>query len=496
MPIFPPQILPMVQTEVLTQYQTVIGLEIHIQLALSSKMFATEPSTFSPDANQQLSVITFAHPGALPSINREAISSAIKLGCATQCTINRNTYFARKNYFYPDLPKGYQISQDVRPICEHGLMSIQTANDEKKDIHITRIHIEEDAGKSIHDQSDSHSQIDLNRAGVCLLELVTEPDLRSAEEAVNLFTEMRKLVRFLGICEGNMEQGNLRCDANVSVKHKEATELGTRVEIKNLNSFQALYKAVTYESERQINELEKGNKVFLETRSWDPIQQKTIILRRKETADDYRYFPDPDLLPVYIKEKELSKIKDELPVLPQVLYDIYKNEYKLPENEASALVENKELSDYFELLRTLTEDEKVAANWVLGPIKTYLNEEAIAIADFPLAPASITSLIQLIKSEKISYDSAKKQIFPKMLKEPDKEPLAIATSLGVLMESQLDNLESAMNSLMDQHPKEVKRYKNGKKGLKGFFVGKLMQEFKGKANPKEVNIVVQQKLDS
>ncbi len=485
----------MVHPEVLTKYKTVIGLEVHIQLATNSKMFGTESASFTTDANRHLSVITIAHPGALPFINREAITSALTLGCALNCHINPHTYFARKNYFYPDLPKGYQISQHLDPICGEGYLDIMTGDHTYKRITIERIHIEEDAGKSIHDQDPYYSHIDLNRAGICLLELVTAPDMNNAEEAVSFFTEIRKIVRFLKVCEGNMEEGNLRCDANVSVMRHNDMQLGTRVEIKNLNSFQALLRAINFESNRQINELEAGNSIYQETRSWDPIKQQTLVLRRKETADDYRYFPDPDLQPISIKEEELVEIRTQLPRLPQALYKEYRFELDLPENEAQALVEQKELSDYFEDVRSYSRDAKASANWILGPVKAYLNEIGKDISEFPLNAKALSGLIQLVKEGKVSHDAAKKRIFPEMLHHPNKAPLTVAEDLGVIMQSQVDTLSVAMDELMKKHVKEVTRYKKGKKGLKGFFVGKLMQQFKGKANPKEVNEIVQQKLD-
>ena len=476
------------------KYETVIGLEIHAQLQTQSKIFAHENFAFGSDPNHHVSPVSLAHPGALPQINQKCILLAVKMGLATNCEINQNTWFARKNYFYPDLPKGYQLSQDKKPICINGHLDIKLADQDWKRVSIERIHLEEDAGKSIHDQSPNESFIDLNRAGVGLIELVTRPDIRSAEEAGLFFGEVRRIVRYLEICSGNMEEGSLRCDANVSVMPVGSETLGTRAEVKNMNSINQLIRAVNYERDRQIALIESGGEVVQETRTWDVAKQKTASMREKETADDYRYFPEPDLQPLKITDDFLEKVKNGLPTLPGELFKIYHEELKIPYNEARALAEQKPISDYFELLRNVTPEQKSAANWILGPVKSYLNEENIQMDQFQVKPEAIAELIGLIKEGKISFIAAKEQVFPTMIKQPEDSVNHIANRLNVILESAQNALEEAMIVLMEKHPDEVKRFKAGKKKLKGFFVGQLMRQFKGKANPQEVNQVVDSKL--
>lgn len=481
--------------EVRDLYKPVIGLEIHIQLATLRKIFAWEGFTFGQVANTLLSPITVAHPGALPGINEACILHAIKLGLATDCKIASHTYFARKNYFYPDLPKGYQLSQHHDPICEHGFMSVDRGTNTPLEVRIQRIHLEEDAGKLIHDQYEEQSCIDLNRAGVGLLELVTHPDIHSPEDAAAFVGEIRRLVRYIGVCDGNMEEGSLRCDANVSVMKKTDTQLGTRAEIKNLNSLSAIRQAVSFEIERQITLVDSGGVVVQETRTWDAQRGRTLGLRTKESADDYRYFPEPDLLPVVVSKEMLDKIKSEMPSLPHELLKVYQTKHKIPFNEASVLVESPSLVTYFENLLKETKDARQAANWILGPVKTYLNEQNLDIENFPIGPKKLAGVIGLVKDEKVSYDAARKQIFPQLLDQPDADALEIAKKLNVLMESKGDELAEAMEALIRQFPDEVERYRKGKKGLIGFFVGQLMKQFKGKANPKEVNKLAKEKLD-
>ncbi|MEZ4776864.1 MAG: Asp-tRNA(Asn)/Glu-tRNA(Gln) amidotransferase subunit GatB [Bacteroidia bacterium] len=481
-------------SEIRAQYQTVIGLEIHVQLLTNSKIFAQEGFSFGSLPNHHVSVITMAHPGALPSINRRCIDHAVKIGLATHCQINRNSFFARKNYFYPDLPKGYQMSQDTDPICTHGFIDIRTESGSQQKIRIGRIHLEEDAGKSLHDQDPHISMIDLNRAGVGLVEIVTEPDLRSAEDAATLLAEIRRLVRFLEISDGNMEEGSLRCDANISVMPVGSETLGTRVEVKNMNSFNHLTRAILYESERQIALIEAGGKVVQETRTWDVNTQKTSPMRQKETADDYRYFPEPDLLPLGLTEEYIEKIRSEIPRLPQELYLEYTESLQIAHNEAMTLTEQKNFADYFEAIRKLTPFEKEASNWLLGPVRAWLNDSGKEIGDFPISTEKLADLIRLVQEDKISNHAARDQVFPIMLVRPEESPLAIAGELNILLESKQDEVENAMIALMNQFPQETTRYRSGKKGLKGFFVGHIMRQFQGKASPREVNDVVERML--
>ena len=481
--------------EVRDKYKPVIGLEVHVQLQTQSKVFATEAFAFGSEPNRHISPITLAHPGTLPSINARCIRLAIKMGLATHCRIASPTYFARKNYFYPDLPKGYQLSQAENPICQNGYLEVPLPHGELKQIGIERIHIEEDAGKSIHDQDPNDSLIDLNRSGAGLIEVVTRPDLSTIEEACAFMTEIRKLVRYLGVGDGNMERGNLRCDANVSVMLKDAKQLGTRVEVKNLNSINYLGKVIEYEIKRQIQLIEGGGEVQQATRSWDVTRGCTQIMRNKEMAADYRYFPEPDLQPLVISREELAEIKSSLPLLPIELYEKYTKAFKFSHKEAMALIEQKGIVDYFEQMLFHDQDPKEMANWIMGSVKTYLNEHNTDIADFPISPQQLAAIIQLVKAKHISHTAAKKQLFPAMLDQPEQNPMELAKTLNILMESNESAIELAMNQLIQQFPDETSRYRAGRKGLMGFFVGQIMKQSKGKANPKEVTAIVRQKLD-
>ncbi|MEM7658888.1 MAG: Asp-tRNA(Asn)/Glu-tRNA(Gln) amidotransferase subunit GatB [Bacteroidota bacterium] len=475
-------------------YQTVIGLEIHVQLATQSKIFATEAVSFAVAPNHQVSAITMAHPGALPFINGDCIRLAVTMGLATNCQIRRQSYFARKNYFYPDLPKGYQLSQDDQPICYEGLVQVPMPDGSLLEVRLERIHLEEDAGKSIHDQSPEYTQIDLNRAGTGLIEMVTFPDLRSAEEAGALMAEVRRLVRYLGVSDGNMQEGSLRCDANVSVMPKGSETLGTRVEIKNINSISQVIRAIQYESKRQVDCIEAGQTIYQETRTWNVDRQQSQPMRHKETADDYRYFPEPDLQPVHVSESLIQELKVQQPELPYQRFLRYSGTYQFPLNEATALIEQREFSEYFEGLSQALDSPKTAANWVLGPIRSYLNEQGIDITAFPVPIEQIQKLIQLVENGAISHSAAREQLFPALLEHPSQDPEDLAKAMDLLMTSLGDELAAEMTKLIEAHPKEVKRYQAGKKQLASFFVGQLMKAFKGKANPKEVNQVVREML--
>lgn len=477
-----------------TVWQPVIGLEIHVQLNTQSKVFATESSGFQKVPNQHVSSISLAHPGALPSINQECLQLAVLMGLATHCKIHQHCHFARKNYFYPDLPKGYQLSQDQTPICYEGSLRFPLQDGSVHQIRIHQIHIEEDAGKSIHDQDPSQTFIDLNRAGVGLIEIVTEPDLRSASEAGAAVAEIRRIVRYLGVSDGNMETGNLRCDANVSIMPVGSQEFGTRVEIKNINSISHVIKAIEHEIDRQIHWVEAGNEVVQETRTWNVDLQRTQPMRDKETADDYRYFPEPDLLPVVISDEELAASKAKIPALPSERFVRYHQEYGLPLNESVALIEDRTFSDYFESLIHINQNPKASANWMLGAVRAHLNEQQLSIEDFVLTPDQLNDLIGLINSGQITHHAAKEQLFPAMLQRSSTAALDLARELELLIESKQNELEEAMDRLIEQFPNETARYRSGKKKLLGFFVGQLMREFKGKADPKEVNQVVRSKL--
>ncbi len=485
--------------DILAHYQPVIGLEIHIQLQAATKVFAPESFAFGQAPNSSVSAVTLAHPGALPYPNLACVAHLVHLGLATHCEVNPHSYFARKNYFYPDLPKGYQLSQDQQPLCRDGYLDVPLSDGHCQRVRVERIHLEEDAGKSIHDQDPTRTLIDLNRAGTGLAELVTHPDLRSAEEAGALLAEVRRIVRYLGVSDANMEQGNLRCDANVSVMRHEAEAYGTRVEIKNLNSINFLMRAITHEVERQVAVIESGGRVEQQTRLWDAGRQRTYAMRDKETAQDYRYFPDPDMLPIAVSAEEVARTRAALPTLPAERWQRYLAEVGLGANEAFALIEERAFSDYFEalcevLLRDQRATAKVAANWMLGPVRSQLKERGQGIEAWPLAPAQFAALISLVESRQVSFSAAKDQLLPALIEQPQAEVVALAQSLNLMLLSDTSGLAEAMDRLMAQSPQEVKRYQQGKKKLLGYFVGQLMREFKGKADPQEVNRVVREKL--
>lgn len=476
------------------KYQVVIGLEVHAQLLTQSKLFCGDSAAFGAAPNTHVSPITLAHPGTLPMMNKEAIEYAVKLGLALHCDIEQINYFARKNYFYPDLPKGYQVSQHTTPICKNGHVSIKV-DGTQRNIRLNRIHMEEDAGKSLHDVDDNFTAIDLNRAGVPLLEIVSEPDLHSSEEAFAYVTELRRLVRWLNICDGNMEEGSMRCDANISIRLQGETKLGTRVEVKNLNSIRNVKRAIDVEVLRLIDIVEKGEKVLQQTRSYDADTNTTFSLRSKEEADDYRYFADPDLTPFNITDAFLQRIKAELPALPEALEAKYKTEYHLPEYDAQVICGDKALVNFFEAIILHTTHYKAAVNWLMGPIKSYLNENSIEIADFPLSPEKISALIQLIDDGKVNFSIAATKIFTQLLASPDKAPLQIATELNLLQESDSGSVAAWVEEVIAKMPDKVKEYKSGKKGLIGLFVGEVKKLSKGKADMTMVNKLLAEKLN-
>jgi aspartyl-tRNA(Asn)/glutamyl-tRNA(Gln) amidotransferase subunit B len=475
-------------------YEAVIGLEVHAQLSTESKLFCADPNQFGAEPNENTSVISLGHPGSLPRLNRKVVEYAIRLGLATQSEIATSLSFARKNYFYTDLPKGYQISQHEAPICEGGYINIRMTDGNKK-IRLIRIHIEEDAGKSLHDQQPDASLIDLNRAGVPLLEIVSEPDLRSGEEAQVYLGEVRRLVRYLDICDGNMEEGSLRCDANVSVRKKKETKLGTRTEIKNLNSMSNVRKAIEFEIERQIALLDEGRKVVQQTISYDDQKNLTFPLRSKEEAEDYRYFPEPDLNPIFIDQKWVSEIRSGLPALPQERFLKYTADFHLSEQDAVILVESPDLARYFEQLADHSREPKTAANWILGPVKSWLNEHHARMDEFPLSPGKLSSLIALATEGKISYTAAQQKIFPELIRQPQGDPLALARQLDLIQESGAEAIMKHVHAALDKYPEKIREYHNGKKGLVGLFMGEVMKSTGGKADPSLANKMIIQELD-
>jgi aspartyl-tRNA(Asn)/glutamyl-tRNA(Gln) amidotransferase subunit B len=477
------------------KYEAVIGLEIHAQLLTKSKAYSSDKNIYGAIPNSVVSVVSMAHPGTLPFMNKKSIEFAIRLGLACKSKITEKQYFARKNYFYPDLPKGYQITQDKTPICTGGEVVIKDEIGNEKIIELTRIHLEEDAGKSIHDAEPFDTLVDLNRAGVPLLEIVSEPQIKSSQEAYNYLTEIRKLVRYLDICDGNMEEGSLRCDANISVMLKGSNSFGTKVEVKNMNSIRNVQRAIEYEIKRQIELLENSETIVQETRNFDALKNITISMRLKETSNDYRYFPEPDLQPIIVDEIQIKKVESEMPPLPRELYLKYVNEYNLSSYDATILTENKEIALYYQELVKYINNYKSAANWLMGEIKSYLNDKKIEISDFPINAKQIAALIKLIDDGKVSNSAASKNIFPFLIENPNEEPLKIAEKLNLIQDSNENILKSYILQVVEQNEKEVIRYKNGEKQLIGFFMGQLMKISKGKADPKNANLLLNKTLE-
>ncbi len=476
------------------KYEVVIGLEVHAQLQTNSKLFCGDSTSFGAAPNTHISPITLAHPGTLPRMNKKAIEFAIKLGLALNCEIEQKNYFARKNYFYPDLPKGYQISQHTTPICKNGVVKINV-NNEQRSVQLNRIHIEEDAGKSLHDVDENYTAIDLNRAGVPLLEIVSEPNLHSSEEAFAYITELRRLVRWLEICDGNMEEGSMRCDANISIRLKGEKKLGTRVEVKNLNSIRNVKKAIDLEVNRLIDIVESGASIIQETRSFDADNNTTFSLRSKEDADDYRYFADPDLTPFHITDQFLQAVKDSLPALPEALEIKYKEVFQLASYDAQVICSDKALVNYFEEIIKYTTNYKAAVNWLMGPIKSYLNDHSIELEAFPLSPEKTALLIQLVNDGKVNFSIASTKILSALIQAPQKNPLEVATELNLLQESNNDSVANWVDEVISKMPDKVKEYQSGKKGLIGLFAGEVKKLSKGKADMNVVNKLLAEKLN-
>ena len=479
----------------MTTYEPVIGLEIHIQLLTQSKAYSSDSASYGAHPNSNISAITLGHPGTLPRVNKRSIEFAVKLGLACGCEIRRENQFARKNYFYADLPKGYQITQDKTPICTGGAIRFKLAGNDKS-INITRIHLEEDAGKSMHDQDPYDSLIDLNRAGVPLLEMVSEPEIRSSEEAGAYLTEVRKLVRYLDICDGNLEEGSMRCDANISVRPKGSTVFGTKVEVKNMNSIRNVQRAIEFEIKRQIEAIEAGEALVQETRSFDAVNGSTFSLRSKEAANDYRYFPEPDLNPVIVEMEYIEKIRAAMPELPESLFQRFTKTYGLSEYDAGILIENKLTALYYNKLCSLTTNYKAAANWMNGPVKSWLNENGLVLDEFPLQPDALAELIGIIDAGKISFSTASQRVFPILVQNPDRKALDIAQENNWIQENNADELNAWIAEAIARYPDKVQEYKSGKTGLVGLFMGEVMKLSKGKADPKIANQLVQKALEN
>lgn len=473
-------------------WETVIGLEVHVQLATKSKLFSGSATDFGAEPNTQANIYDLALPGTLPVMNKEVLRMAVSFGLAVDAEIGKRSVFDRKNYFYPDLPKGYQISQLAFPTVGRGSLKIQLEDGSEKVIGITRAHIEEDAGKSLHEDFQGMSGIDLNRAGTPLLEIVSEPELRSAKEAVAYLKKLHSIILYLGISDGNMSQGSMRCDANVSVRKKGATEFGTRTEIKNVNSFRFVEKAINYEVQRQIDLIEDGGRVVQETRLYDSDKDETRSMRSKEVANDYRYFPEPDLLPVVIDDAYIEAVRATLPELPDARSTRFVTEYGLSEYDADVLTSSRAMADYFEEVVSLCGDAKLSANWVTVDLLGLLNKLDLDITASPIKPAQLGTMISRIKDNTISGKLAK-TVF-EALAEGEQDVDQIIESRGLKQVTDTGAIEKLVDDVLAANPAQVEQYRGGKEAVFGFFVGQAMKLSKGKANPAQLNELLRSKL--
>jgi len=474
------------------EWETVIGLEIHTQLATKSKIFSGASTAYGAEPNTQACAVDLGLPGVLPVLNKEAVFMAAKLGLAIGGTISKRSIFARKNYFYPDLPKGYQISQLELPIVEHGTLEIELEDGSSKIIGVTRAHLEEDAGKSLHEDFHGQTGIDLNRAGTPLVEIVSEPDMRSAKEAVAYMKKMHSLVQYLGICDGNMQEGSFRCDANVSLRPKGQKEYGTRTELKNINSFRFVERAINIEVERQMDILEGGGEIKQETRLYDADKNETRSMRSKEEANDYRYFPDPDLLPVVLDDEYINRVRATLPELPDQKKNRFVNDYALSVYDASVLTSSRELADYFEQVAKSTQEAKLTANWIIGDLTAALNKNDKSIGESPVSAEMLAKMISRIQDNTISGKIAK-EVFEAMWQgEGDADGVIEKKGLKQITDS--GAIEKIIDEIIANNPKQLEEYRSGKEKLFGFFVGQAMKATKGKANPKQVNDLLKSKL--
>jgi aspartyl-tRNA(Asn)/glutamyl-tRNA(Gln) amidotransferase subunit B len=475
-------------------YEAVIGLEVHVQLNTRTKLFSGDANSFGTVPNIHVSPITLGHPGTLPRMNKEAIVHAIKMGLVCHAEIAKFNYFARKNYFYPDLPKGYQISQHTTPICSGGRVRIATQSGER-DINLTRIHLEEDAGKSIHDLNPDITYLDYNRAGVPLIEIVSEPEMHSAEEAAAYLTKIRQLVRWIGICDGNMEEGSIRCDANISVRPQGAKTLGTRVEVKNLNSIKHLRHAVELEIERLTEMSQRGEQIIQQTRSYDADKEVTFAIRNKEDAEDYRYFPEPDLAPFQFTDPFIQSIAAALPELPDVRRARYASTYGLSAYDASQLTEDISLSELFEELAAGTENKKTLVNFLIGPIRSFVNSKNLAWDSIPFEVSHWHTLLNMVATGKLSFSIAAQKIVPEMLSNSGTDPMQLAVGLNLIQDADEGEIKGWVMEVMQAMPEKVAEYRKGKKGLIGLFVGEVKRISKGKADPKRSTELLTQALN-
>jgi aspartyl-tRNA(Asn)/glutamyl-tRNA(Gln) amidotransferase subunit B len=477
-------------------FEAVIGLEIHIQLQTLTKAFSSDATEYGALPNTQVSAISLGHPGTLPKHNQAAIEKAIKMGLALNCDITRINRYSRKNYFYADLPKGYQITQFDTPLCTNGSVPIKTKDGVSKSIGLIRIHMEEDTGKSMHDQDLYDTLVDYNRAGTPLIEVVTHPDIKTGDEAYAFVTEIRRLVRYLEICDGNMEEGSLRCDANISVMPKGSKVFGTKVEVKNMNSISNVKRAIDFEINRQIEIIQNGGKVAGETRGFNGLAGTTFSMRKKEAVNDYRYFPEPDLPPTIVTPEYIEQVRSEMPELPAVLLNRFIHEYGLSEYDASVLVDDKESAHYFEEIVKLNKNYKAASNWVSITIRGYLNENALSLSQFQLTPRQIADIIELIDSSVINHSIASQKLFPEILNSPESTPKDLVEKLNLATNNDTSFIEELVEQVIQEFPDKVEEYKKGKTGLMGMFVGEVMKRSKGKADPKITNQLVSKRLNS
>lgn len=474
------------------QFEPVIGLEVHAQLKTKTKIFCSCSTEFGKSPNANTCPICTGMPGVLPVLNRLAVSFAIRAALAVHCRINRESRFDRKNYFYPDLPKGYQISQYAAPIAEHGFLDIETSAGGLKKVGITRIHMEEDAGKLIHDPARSRTLVDLNRTGVPLIEIVSDPDIRSAEEAGAYLRKLHSILKYIDVCDGNMEEGSFRCDANVSLRAIGQAEFGTRTELKNLNSFKHVEKAITHEIQRQTYVLNEGKSVVQETRLWDPDKNKTVSMRGKEEAHDYRYFPDPDLTPLIVDDAWIKSVEKELPELPDEKFSRFVKQYALSDTDAGVLTSSIALADFFEQAASPLRNKKQAANWILTTVLAMLNVKGISIAESPVSAQAVGKLLVLVETKKINATAAR-TVFDLMV-ETSKDPVLIVQEKSLEQVSDVSELEAAVMSVINENPEETAAYRSGKTKLFSFFMGQVMKKTKGKADPAAVKQILNQKF--
>ena len=482
--------------EIGEKYELVVGLEVHAQLSTQSKAFSSDSAAFGAGPNQHVSVISLGHPGTLPRINKRMVEYAVKMGLACNCTINLTNTFARKNYFYADLPKGFQTTQDQSPICLGGNVTVKLANGTSKDIAIHHIHMEDDAGKSMHENHCDDSLIDLNRAGVPLIEIVSQPDMHSSEEAGLFLTEIRKLLRYLDICDGNMEEGSMRCDANISVRLKGAQTFGNRCEVKNLNSIRNVQRAIEHEFARQVSVIENGGHIDQNTLNFNADTGETSVLRSKEMANDYRYFPEPDLMPIVLTEAYVKQLKDNLPALPHQLHKKYTDQLGLSEYDASVITADKEVALYFEELIKHTNNYKAAAHILMGPVKSHANETGEHITTDHIHPEKLAGIIKLVEAGLINNSVASHKLFPALLRSPGKTAEQLAGELNLLITTDGNDVSQYIQQALAKFPDKVIEYRKGKKGVVGLFMGEIMKYSKGKIDPQKTNQLLIKELES